>query len=104
MFSGQVTSLLHGWSGLLSAYSVLQGALLAGLIHGRAGWRKLLLSPLTAVPLTAITGIGLAAASSLAARLGLAAGSMMQLCAGAACSAALGYTVGRALTRRSFRT
>jgi hypothetical protein len=101
MFNGHVSSLLHGWPGLLSAYSLVQGTMLAGLIRGRAGLRKLALSPLAAMPLTATMGVGMAAARGLASGLGFDLG--MQLWAGVACSAALSYTMGRALARRSFR-
>jgi type IV secretory pathway TraG/TraD family ATPase VirD4 len=98
-----MSSLLHGSAGLLSAYAVVQGGLLAGLIRGHAGGRKLLLSPLLALPMTVAAGVGLAAAAGLASRFGLVAGSVMQLCAGAACTTALGYTVGRAFARQSSR-
>ena len=53
-----MTSLLHGTAGLLSGYAVVQGGLLAALIRGRAGLRRLLLSPLLAVPVTAAAGVG----------------------------------------------
>ena len=103
MFEGQMISLLHGWSGLLSAYAVVQGGLLAGLIRGRAGLRRLLASPLAALPLTLAAGVGVAATAGLASTFGLVAGSMMQVCTAAGCTAALGYGVGRALARRSSR-
>jgi type IV secretory pathway TraG/TraD family ATPase VirD4 len=96
-----MTSLLNGSAGLLSAYTLVQGGLCAGLIRGHAGVRKLLLSPLAAVPLTVAAGIGVAAAQGLASTLGFAAGGMMQLCAGVTFATALGYTVGRAFARRS---
>jgi type IV secretory pathway TraG/TraD family ATPase VirD4 len=85
----------------MSAYALVQGSLLAGLIRGRAGSRKLVLSPLAALPLTAISGAALVAATGFTNTLGLAAGSTPQLCAAAACTAALSYTVGRALARRA---
>ena len=94
-------SLLHGWGGLLSAYAVVQGGLLAGLIRGRGGVRKLVISPLAALPLTVAAGIGVAAATGLTHTFGLVAGSMMQVGTAAGCTAALGYGVGRVLERRS---
>ena len=99
-----MTSLLHGTAGLLSGYAVVQGGLLAALIRGRAGLRRLLLSPLLAVPVTAAAGVGLAAAAGVASHFGFVAGGVMQLCAGVACSAGLGYGVGRAFARRSALT
>ena len=103
MVEGQMISLLHGWSGLLSAYVVVQGGLLAGLIRGRAGLRRLLASPLAALPLTLAAGVGVAATTGFARTFGLVAGSLMQVCTAAGCTAALGYGVGRALARRSSR-
>jgi hypothetical protein len=97
-----MSSLLHGWAGLLTAYTVVQGGLLAGLVHGGAGLRKLVVSPLAAVPLTVFAGVGIAAATSLGSAFGLAAGSMMQLSAGVAGSIALGYAAGRMFARRSY--
>src|SRR5262245_41961967 len=101
MLGGHMTSLLHGSASLLSVYTLVQGGLLAGLIRGHAGARKLLLSPLAAAPLTVAVGVGMASAQTLGSAFGLAAGGMAQLYAGVACSAALGYTVGRAFARRS---
>jgi len=96
-----MTSLLHGSAGLLSGYAVVQGGLLAGLIRGHAGIRRLLLSPLLAVPVTVAAGVGLAAAAGVASHFGFVAGAVMQLCAGVACGAGLGYTVGRAFAQRT---
>jgi Type IV secretion-system coupling protein DNA-binding domain len=95
-----MNSLLHGWPGLLSAYTLLQGGLLAGLLRGRAGWSKLAVSPLLALPLTAVAGVSIAAVTGLARAFGLG-GSMLQLCAGVSCTAAIGFSVGRVLSRRS---
>ena len=97
-------SLLHGWGGLLSAYAVVEGGLLAGLVRGRAGFGKLAVSPLAALPLTLAAGVGVAAATSFAATFGLAGGGALQLCTAAGCTAAFGYRLGRAVARRSSRT
>jgi hypothetical protein len=96
-----MTSLLHGTAGLISGYALVQGTLLVGLIRGHAELRKLVLSPLAAVPLTAVTGVAVTAATGLARSLGFVAGGAPELCVAAACTAALGYTVGRGLARRS---
>jgi hypothetical protein len=93
--------LMRGWPGLLTAYAAVQAPMLAGLIRGRAPLRKLLLSPLVAVPLTLVGGAGLAAGASLFSAAGLIAGSLPQVCVAAAATAALGYAVGRSLARRT---
>jgi Type IV secretion-system coupling protein DNA-binding domain len=97
-------SLLQGSSGLLAAYTVVQAGLLAGLIRGGAPLRKLALSPLAAVPLTILTGAGIAAVTSLARAFGLATGGTLQLCAGVGGTAALNYILGHTLARRSSPT
>ena len=61
---------MRGWSGLALAYGAVQGPMLAGLIQGRARFSKLLLSPALAAPLTALTGIAMAAAAPLLHNLG----------------------------------
>jgi len=94
-------ALLHGWSGLLSAYAAVQLPLLARLIRERAPLGKLLLSPMLAVPLTAVSGLGMAAVTPLLYGLGMAGESLAQWSLGVGLSAALGYTAGRALARRA---
>ena len=91
--------LLHGWSGLFSAFAAVQGPLLAGLLHGRSSLRTLLLSPLIAAPLTALGGVGIAAVSEFAGALGLAGHGALSVSVGIALSATLGYTAGRAVAR-----
>jgi uncharacterized membrane protein YdjX (TVP38/TMEM64 family) len=81
---------LHGWPGLLSAYAVIQGPLLAGLVQARAPLRQLLASPLVAAPLTLLTG----------AALGAVGGGALDVSTAAALSATAGYVAGRALGRR----
>src|SRR5215472_1314182 len=91
MLGEDLTSLLHGSAGLLSAYAVVQGGLLAGLIRGQAGVRRLMMSPLVAAPLTVVAGAGMAAAAGFASAFGITAGGVVKFCAGVVCSAALGY-------------
>ncbi|MGH8267563.1 MAG: type IV secretion system DNA-binding domain-containing protein, partial [Steroidobacteraceae bacterium] len=92
-------ALMHGWTGLLTAYAVVQGPLLAGMVRGRAPWRRLLLSPLIAAPLTVLSGVGLATAAPLLHDLGIAAGGAAQILLGVGVTAALGYLSGRAMAR-----
>jgi Type IV secretion-system coupling protein DNA-binding domain len=91
--------LLHGWPGLFSAFAAVQAPLLAGLLRGRAPLRKLLLSPFVAAPLTALCGAGITGLSGFASALGLAGGGVLQVSAGIAVSATLGYAAGRAVAR-----
>lgn len=92
-------ALVRGWSGLLAAYAAVQGPLLAGMIRGRAHWRRLVVAPLIAAPLTALCGAGLAAASPMMQALGIVRASVGQLALGVGASAALAYLTGRALAR-----
>ena len=93
--------LLHGWKGLLSAYLAVEGPLLAGLIRGRASLRQLLLSPLVAAPLLALSEATVAATSGLLSAFGPAAGSLLRIPAAVALTAAISYAAGRTLTRRA---
>jgi hypothetical protein len=95
-------TLTQGWSGLAFAYACVQGPMLAGLVRGRAQAHKFLTSPILAVPLTAVAGIGMAAATPLLAGLGVAHHGLVQLTVSTAVSIALGYAGGRAAAHGGF--
>ncbi len=90
-------ALMHGWPGLLGAYAAVQGPLLAGMMRARAPWRRLLLAPVIAAPLTVASGTAMALVTPALSNLGITHGSVLQLTAGVALSGALGYLSGRAL-------
>ena len=92
-------ALMHGWPGLLGAYAVVQGPLLAGMARVRAPWQRMLLAPALAVPVTVASGAAIAMLSPMLSSRGIAPGSFLQLSVGAAVSGALGYFSGRALGR-----
>jgi type IV secretory pathway TraG/TraD family ATPase VirD4 len=96
-----VMPLLQGTPGLLTAYAAVQVSLFASLARHRAPLRKLLLSPLVAAPLTVLAGAGMSMALGVFHEVGLAAGGLLQLSTGVAITAGLGYTAGRALSRRT---
>jgi len=95
-------ALAHGWSGLAIAYASVQGPMLAGLVRGRAQAHKFLTSPLLAAPLTAVAGMGMAAATPLLAGLGMAQYGLGQFVLGTLASIAIGYSGGRAAARREW--
>jgi type IV secretory pathway TraG/TraD family ATPase VirD4 len=84
-----VYAVTHGWPGLALAYASVQGPMLAGMMRARAGLLQMLHSPMIALPLTAVTGIGLSLFAPALNGIGMALGA-------AAC-AGVGYTTGRAL-------
>jgi type IV secretory pathway TraG/TraD family ATPase VirD4 len=90
-------ALMHGWPGLLSGYLAVQGPLLAGFIRARAPWGRLLLAPLIAAPLTVLSGASMTMLAPLMSGLGIGSDGALQLAAGLAVSAALGYVTGRSL-------
>jgi type IV secretory pathway TraG/TraD family ATPase VirD4 len=92
-------ALMHGWPGLLWGYAAVQGPMLAGMMRARAPWRRLLLSPLMAAPVTVASGVGVALLTPALSSFGIASGSLLQLSAGIGLSAALGYLAGRAFGR-----
>ena len=94
-------ALMHGWPGLLWGYAAVQGPMLAGMMRARAPWRRLLLSPLMAAPVTVASGVGVALLTPALSSFGVASGSLVQLSAGIGLSAALGYLAGRAFGRAS---
>jgi hypothetical protein len=84
----------HGWSGLMVAYSTVQGPMLAGLIKGRAAVGKYLTSPILAVPLTAIAGLTLAAVTPVLTGLGAAPHGLVHLGLGTLMGATWGQSHG----------
>jgi len=83
---------LRGWPALALAYASVQGPMLAGLMRAQASWRRWVLSPFLAAPLTALTAAGLAAASPFVQ--GLSGGGLWPLAVGICVSAGAGYAGG----------
>jgi type IV secretory pathway TraG/TraD family ATPase VirD4 len=95
----QPGALMHGWPGLLWAFAAVQGPMLVGMMRAHASWRRLLLAPVMAAPVTVGSGLGIALLTPALSSLGVASGSWLQLSAGVGLSAALGYVSGRAFGR-----
>jgi len=91
-------SILNGWTGLALGYAAVQGPMIAGLARGRAAVRDYLLSPVAAVPLTAVAAIGTALSSAWSSALG--AGPVLQVALGTAICGAAGYGAGKMLALR----
>jgi hypothetical protein len=74
--------------------------MLAGMIRARAELKHVLVSPMVAVPLTAMTGLGLSMLSPALHGVGLgsAASAIAQLTLGSALSVGLGYATGRMIS------
>jgi type IV secretory pathway TraG/TraD family ATPase VirD4 len=87
---------LHGWAGLVAAYTAVQVPMIAGLMRAHADWHRHLLSPMASVPLTAVAAIGAALANPLFAHLA-AYHAPVQAAVGLGFSAALGFAGGRVL-------
>jgi len=81
-------AITQGWSGLALGYAAVQVPMLAALVRGRAKFQQIVLSPVFAVPLTVVAGIGIALSSSVLSRWGIAGDSVAQLAYGVGCCAA----------------
>ena len=84
---------LHGPHALLLAYSAVQAPMLAALLRARARLHQYAVSPLVAVPLTIIAGLGANASEALVTHTGLIVGLGL--------GAALGLEGGKSLARGS---
>jgi type IV secretory pathway TraG/TraD family ATPase VirD4 len=91
-----MSGVLHGWTGLVTAYTAVQVPMIAGLIRARAEWHRYILSPIASVPLMAVAAIGAAAANPLFANMA-AYHTPAQAAVGLGFSAALGFAGGRVL-------
>jgi type IV secretory pathway TraG/TraD family ATPase VirD4 len=94
-------ALIHGSAGLVAAYAAVQGSLLAGMMRARAPWRRLLIAPVIAAPLTVASGAAIALLTPALGSLGIESAGFLQLAGAVALSAACGYFSGRALGRAS---
>ena len=89
--------LLNGTTGLALGYAAVAAPMTFGMIRHGAVWRRVLIAPVMAVPVTLAAGVGLGVLSSLGAAAGL--GGTLSVGFGAAASVGLGYLCGRALAR-----
>jgi type IV secretory pathway TraG/TraD family ATPase VirD4 len=80
-----IDALTHGWSGLALTYTAVQVPMVIGLARARAQLHHYLVSPLVALPLTAVAAVGLTAFGEHA---------FAQLIFGTGMTAALGYASG----------
>jgi Type IV secretion-system coupling protein DNA-binding domain len=90
-------ALLQGWSGIALACTAVEVPLIAGLVRARAPFRHYILSPLIAVPLTAIVAGGIALSSAWLTHLGFAHHGLLQWTVGTGLGGFLGYSGGLSL-------
>jgi type IV secretory pathway TraG/TraD family ATPase VirD4 len=86
-------SWLHGSHALLLSYAAIQAPMFAALLRGRAKLHQFFVSPLVAVPLTIIAGLGASASEAVVTHSGLFVGLAL--------GALLGYEGGKSLARGS---
>lgn len=85
----------QGWSGFMLTYASAQGPMLVGLVRSRASAYDYCTSPIVAATLSAVTGLGMAAATPFLSGLGAAPHGLIQFAIGTLVSATLGYAAGR---------
>ena len=95
--STQPHDLTHGTLGFEVAYTLMLVAIVFGLVHARASWGKLLLSPLIAGPMTLFAGLVIAMTSPLLRIFDISKESGLQVAFGVIVTAVTGYVAGRAL-------
>ncbi|MEP6546886.1 MAG: type IV secretion system DNA-binding domain-containing protein [Gammaproteobacteria bacterium] len=81
---------MHGWSGVIAAYTAVQAPMIAGLMQVRARFHHYLLSPLVAAPLTAVSAAGAALSATLLGQHGA-----LPFAIGTGLGALLGYEGGK---------
>jgi hypothetical protein len=94
-----MSSLTHGWSGLMLAYAAVEVPLAATLIRRGVEFARVFASAALAVPLTVAAGIGTAAINPLLHDFGVSSGSLLELAVGVGVSAGIGYAAARGLAR-----
>jgi hypothetical protein len=94
-------AILHGWSGLGFAYSAAQAPMILGLVRSHAQFHKYFQSPVIALPLAFVAGLGGTAAQALTHGLGIGGGSLINLAVSTVLSGWIGYTGGRVLAEEA---
>jgi Type IV secretion-system coupling protein DNA-binding domain len=94
-----MSSLTHGWSGLVLAYAAVEVPLAATLIRRGVEFGRVFASAALAVPLTVAAGIGTAAINPLVHDVGISSGSFLEFAVGVGVSAGMGYAAARGLAR-----
>jgi type IV secretory pathway TraG/TraD family ATPase VirD4 len=94
------SAILHGWSGVVLAYTSVQVPMWVGLARGRAPAAKFLASPMLAVPLTVAAGIGASFLGPVLEGMGATHGGFLQFAVATGVSMAVGYVGGRADAKR----
>jgi type IV secretory pathway TraG/TraD family ATPase VirD4 len=94
-----MSSLTHGWSGLVLGYAAVGVPMAATLMRRSAGYGKALASAAIAVPLAVVAGMATAAVNPLIHGLGVSSGSFLELAVGVGVSAGIGYAAARGMTR-----
>ncbi len=93
------STLFHGWSGVTLAFMAVEAPLIAGLAQAHSAYHHYILSPLVAVPLTAIVAGGVALSSACLAHFGFSDHGVLQWTLGTGVSVFLGYTGGQAIAQ-----
>jgi hypothetical protein len=94
-----VSSLTHGWSGLVLAYAAVEVPLAATLIRRGVELGRVFASAAVALPLTIAAGIGTAAINPLLHDFGVSSGSFLEFAVGVGVSGGIGYAAARRLAR-----
>lgn len=95
----QLSALTRGWSGLALGYATVAVPMVTAMVKRRAPLRKLLASPLLAVPVTVAAAAGISAVQPLLRGLGVVNGGLTQFAVGVGVSVAVGYVGGRLIAR-----
>jgi type IV secretory pathway TraG/TraD family ATPase VirD4 len=99
--STHLHDMTHGILGFEVAYALMLVAILAGLVHARASWGKLVLSVLVALPMTLVAGMIISLTSPLLRLFNISSQGVLQLVYGMVMTAATGYLAGRVFAARN---
>src|ERR1700722_3403240 len=92
-------SLLQGSASWVLGYLSVQAPMIVAMARRKASLRRLLLSPMAAVPATLGAAMVTSAVNSLLPGAGLGASSVLQLTLGVGIGVGTGYLTGRLLSR-----
>ncbi len=94
-----MSSILHGWSGLVCAYAAVEVPLAVTLVRRGVEIGRVVASSALAIPLTVFAGIGTVAVDPLLHTLGISPDSVLELAVGVGLNIGVGYGAARILGR-----
>jgi type IV secretory pathway TraG/TraD family ATPase VirD4 len=96
--------LMHGWTSWFLGYGAVEAPMVFAMLRAKAPLKKLLFSPIAALPATVAASLGASIASPILSGMGFGVSNLMQFGAAMGIAMGTGYLTGRMVGRASDRS